>query len=105
MPGFLLHVGATVQCAHGGRATPITPNAKVSVGGQPTVALTSQWSIAGCPFPPNSGGPCVTAQFTVGTTRVTSNGQPLAMFGGTATCVPTGVPLLTVSSQTKATGT
>jgi len=105
MPGFLLHVGATVQCAHGGRATPITPNTSISAGGQPTVTLSSQWSIAGCPFPPNSGGPCVTGQFTVGTTRVTSNGQPLAIIGGTGTCIPTGVPLLAVSAQTKATGT
>jgi len=45
------------------------------------------------------------AQWTVGTTRVTSNGQPLVISTGSATCTPTGVPLLTVSSQVKATGT
>ena len=26
MPGFLLHVGATVLCAHGGQAQPTAPN-------------------------------------------------------------------------------
>jgi hypothetical protein len=105
MPGFLLHLGATVQCAHAGRATPSAPNSRVLVGGQPTATLSSPWVIAGCPFPPSSGGPCVTAQWTVGTTRVTSSGQPLVISTGSATCTPTGVPLLTVSSQVKAKGT
>jgi hypothetical protein len=105
MPGPFLHVGATVQCVHGGRATPTTPNTRVLVGNQPTATTATPWVVAGCPLPPNSGGPCVTAQWTVGTTRVTSNGQPLVISTGSATCTPTGAPLLTVSSQTKATGT
>jgi hypothetical protein len=33
MPGFLLHVGATVLCAHGGQATPTAPNPRVMVSG------------------------------------------------------------------------
>ena len=37
MPGFLLHVGATVLCAHGGQAQPTAPNPRVLVSGQPTV--------------------------------------------------------------------
>ena len=36
MPGFLLHVGATVLCAHGGQAQPTAPNPRVLVSGQPT---------------------------------------------------------------------
>lgn len=105
MPGFLLHPGATVQCVHAGQATPTVPNPRVIVGGQPTVTLAAPWTIAACPLPPSGGGPCVTAQWTVGTTRVTSNGQPLVIFGGAATCVPTGVPLLSIQSQTRVTGT
>jgi hypothetical protein len=35
----------------------------------------------------------------VGTTRVTSMGQPLVIQGGTATCVPTGVPLTVTAVQ------
>jgi hypothetical protein len=104
MPGLLLHVGATVQCAHAGQATPTAPNPRVTVGGQPTVTLSAPWTIAGCPLPSTAGGPCVTAQWTVGTTRVTSNGQPLVISTGAATCTPTGVPLLTVASQVKVTG-
>jgi hypothetical protein len=36
-----------------------------------------------------------------GTTRVTSTGQPLAMQGGQAVCVPTGTPLIVVAAQTR----
>ena len=35
MPGFLLHVGATVLCAHGGQAQPTVPNPRVLVGTYP----------------------------------------------------------------------
>ena len=71
MPGFLLHVGATVLCAHGGQAQPTAPNPRVLVGGQPSVVMTAPYAVAGCPFAP--GGvptPCVTAQWMTAATRV-----------------------------------
>ena len=34
MPGFLLHVGCQVMCAHGGKAQPTVPSPKVFVSGQ-----------------------------------------------------------------------
>jgi hypothetical protein len=107
MPGFLLHLGATVKCAHAGTALPTTPNPKVTVGGQPTVLMTSPYTIAGCgmPPPPSGNGPCVTAQFTTAATRITSNGQPLLLLDSQATCVPTGTPLLILVTQTRVTGT
>lgn len=105
MPGPLLHVGATVLCAHGGTATPTSPSARITINGQPAVTITAPWSIAGCPFPPNSGGPDVTAMWTSGATRVTSDGQPLLISTGTATCTPTGVPLTVASVQPKVTAT
>ena len=72
MPGTILHVGAIVMCSHGGQATPTAPDARVSVGGQPITTTTAPYSIAGCAFtPPSGNGPCVTAQWTVGATRVT----------------------------------
>jgi hypothetical protein len=37
MPGFLLHVGATVLCSHAGQAQPTVPNPRVTVTGMPTV--------------------------------------------------------------------
>jgi hypothetical protein len=50
--------------------------------------------------PPNPG-PCVTAQWIVGTTRVTSNGQPLLVLTSQAVCMPTGTPLLPLVAQTR----
>src|SRR6266487_6122993 len=106
MPGFLLHVGATVLCSHAGQAQPTVPNPRVTVTGQPTVAITSPYVIAGCtlPPPPGANGPCVTAQFITAATRVTSNGQPLLLLDSQAICAPTGTPLLITVTQIRATG-
>ncbi len=105
MPGFLVHVGATVTCAHGGQAQPTVPNPRVMVSGQPTVTIAGPYVVAGCAFPPPpaANGPCVTAQWLVGTTRVTSNGQPLVVLSSQAICAPTGTPLLILATQTRAT--
>ena len=103
MPGFVLHVGATVLCAHGGQAQPTTPNPRVLVSGQPTVTMASPYMIAGCTFPVVSGGPCVTAQFVVAATRVTSNGQPLLLLDSQAICAPTATPLTVVATQPRVT--
>jgi len=106
MPGFLLHLGATVLCAHAGQAVPTVPNPRVTVSGQPTVALAGPWMVAGCtlPPPPAANGPCVTAQYITSATRVTSNGQPLLLIDSQAICAPTGTPLLPVLTQTRVTG-
>ena len=71
MPGFLLHPGATVLCAHGGQAQPTAPNPRVKVGGQPVVTQAAPYTVAGCPF--NVSGapvPCVTAQWVTAALRV-----------------------------------
>lgn len=101
MPGFLVHVGAQVLCAHAGQATPMVPNPRVTLSGQPTVLVTTPYAIAGCTFPPppTANGPCVTGQWLIGTTRVTSNGQPLLVQSSQGICAPTGTPLLIVMTQ------
>jgi hypothetical protein len=106
MPGFLLHVGAQVQCSHGGTAQPTVPNPRVTVSGQPTVLMTAPYVVAGCAFPPPpaANGPCVTAQFMTGSVRITSNGQPLLLLSSQAICAPTGTPLLIVQTQVRVTG-
>jgi hypothetical protein len=107
MPGFLVHVGAVVMCSHGGQAQPTAPNPRVTVSGQPTVTIAAPYMIAGCAFPPPpaANGPCVSAQWLVGSTRVTSNGQPLVVSSSQAICAPTGTPLLITVTQTHATAT
>ena len=105
MPGFLLHVGATVMCSHAGQATPSVPNPRVTVSGQPTALLPEPWIVAGCPGVPPAIPPCVTGQWIVGTTRVLSNGMPLVIMGGQGLGMPPGTPLLPIVSQTRVTAT
>ena len=52
MPGFLLHLGATVLCSHAGQAQPTAVNPRVLVNGQPIVTMTSPYVVAGCTLPP-----------------------------------------------------
>ena len=106
MPGFLLHVGASVLCAHGGQAQPTSPNPRVLVSGQPIVMQPAPYVIAGCPFttPAGSPLPCVTAQWVTAATRITSNGMPVLLLDSQATCIPNGTPLMIVVTQTRVTG-
>jgi hypothetical protein len=106
MRGFLLHVGATVNCSHGGDAQPTTPNLRVTVMGQPTVTLAAPYVVRGCglPPPPAGIGPCLTAQFLKGSVRVTSFGQPLLLDSSPAICEPTGAPLHIAATQTRVMG-
>jgi hypothetical protein len=107
VPGFLLHVGATVTCAHGGQAQPTAPNPRVLVGGMATVTATAPYAVAGCamPPPPGGNGPCVTANWVTAATRISSGGQPLLLIDSQAICAPTGTPLLPLVTQTRVTGT
>lgn len=104
MPGPVLHVGATVLCAHGGQAQPVVPNTRVLVSGQPSTTMTAPYVVAGCAF--NVSGapsPCVTATWMTAATRVTSNGQPLLLMDSQAVCAPNGTPLLVTTAQTRVT--
>ena len=106
MPGFLLHVGATVLCMHGGQAQPTVPNPRVLVDGQPIVTQPLPYVVAGCPFvPPGGNGPCVTAQWIMGATRVFAGGAPVLLQSSQAVCAPTGTPLNIIVTQTRVTGT
>ena len=101
MAGFLVQQGATVMCLHGGQAMATVPNASVLVSGMPTAAITAPWTVAGCPGVPPAVPPCVTGQWVLGTTRVTSLGQPLVVQSGAAITVPGGATLLPVVMQTR----
>lgn len=103
MPGFVVHLGAQVMCAHGGQALPTAPNPRVLVMGQPVTTLAAPYTVAACPLPPSAGGPCVTAQWVAGATRVTVMGQPVVVQAGQAVCAPTGTPLVVLVTQTRVT--
>ena len=105
MPGFLLHLGASVLCSHGGQAQPTAPNPRVLVGGQMTVTQPNPYTVAGCPF--NVSGapsPCVTAQWIVAALRVRSGGMPLLLQDSQALAAPNGTPLAIVSTQVRVRG-
>ena len=102
MPGFVVHLGATVMCSHAGQAQPTAPDPRVLVSGQPIVTLSTPYVVAGCPFvTPGGNGPCVTAQWIVGATRVFANGAPVIVQSSTSVCAPTGTPLIVVMTQTR----
>jgi hypothetical protein len=106
MPGPLLHLGATVLCSHAGQAQPTAPEPRVLVGGQPVVAQTAPWVVAGCtlPPPPAANGPCVTATYVTAALRVTASGRPLLLMDSQAICSPTGTPLVPAVVQARVLG-
>jgi hypothetical protein len=93
------------MCSHGGQAMPTAPNPRVLVAGQPVATIAAPWAVAGCAFaPPGGNGPCVTAQWVVGATRVLVAGQPAVLLNGVSLCTPTGTPLVPAASQTRVIG-
>lgn len=107
MPGYMLHMGATVLCLHAGQAQPVVTNPRVKVGGQPIVTQTSMYTIAGCtlPPPPVANGPCVTAQFLTAATRVTAGSIPVLLQDSQALCAPSGTGLNIIQTQIRAKAT
>jgi len=105
MPGFLLHEGANVLCAHAGQARATIPNPRVKVSSRATVQQANPWAITGCPF--NVSGtpaPCVTAQWTTAATRLRAGKLPVLLQDSQATCAPNGTPLNIVLTQLRVKG-
>ncbi len=105
MPGFLLHVGAVLQCTHGVPATVPPMQARVLVTGQPVAPFSSVITVAGCPFtvPVAVPQPCLTVKWLMPSTRVLVMGQPAAVAAGpgpgpalclSATMIPAGPPII-----------
>ncbi len=90
-----------MTCSHAGQAQPTTPVPRVLVGGQPVVAISSPYVIAGCTF----SAPCVSGQWTVGAVRVLVLGTPVVVQNGLSTCMPTGTPLLPITIQPRVVAT
>jgi uncharacterized Zn-binding protein involved in type VI secretion len=105
MPGYLLHLGATVTCMHAGQAFPVVTDPHVSVGGQPIVTQVGIYAIAGCALASTSSPPCATAQWVTAATRVMAGGIPVLLQDSQAVCTPTGTGLIIVSTQVRARGT
>ena len=106
MPGFILHMGATVICAHGGQAMSPSPNPRVRVGGQPVVTQPVPFTIAGCAFVMGTvPSACCTARWVTGAVRVRVGVMPVLLQDSMATCVPNGTPLSILVTQVRVRGT
>ena len=118
MPGFLLHVGATLQCTHSASTQTAPTQPRVLVGGQPVATTANLFVVAGCPFQiPVPGGtkpqPCVKVQWAMAATKVLVNGlpallQPTPTGTGSGVCqsveqIPQGPPLVNMM-QTRVIG-
>jgi hypothetical protein len=106
MPGFLVTAGEVILCAHGGKASSPAPNPRVKVMGQPVLPQLIPLVVAGCanPPPPANVGPCVSATFVTGATRVKVIGQPVLLQDSQAICTPTGTPLTIIPMQARVRG-
>ena len=98
MPGPILTSIDQIKCAHAGTATAVAPNPKVTINGQPVVTIATQYTVAACTFPSMSSGapPCVKAQFTTGSTKVTSYGQFVLVGSSQGTTLPNGTPTIVI---------
>lgn len=105
MPGFLLHAGITLRCSHGGAATPVASDSRVTVSGQAIVPQASTFVITGCALVETNPGSdrCVTARFVTASSRVKASGIPVLLHTSQAVCLPTGTPLQIVQTQTRVT--
>jgi hypothetical protein len=104
MPGPVLTITATVQCAHFGPGKPMTPNPRITIFGQAVVTIATPYTVTGCTFPAMTGGnspPCVSAKFTTASTKVLSNTGFLLLADSQGTSLPNGTPLVVAPSQTQ----
>jgi hypothetical protein len=104
MPGFLLHLGATVMCMHAGQATPTMTNPRVRVNGQPIVTQTFPYIIAGCALTGTPSPNCVSAQWVAAATRVRASSVPVLLQDSYAICTPSGTGLTVAATQVRVKG-
>lgn len=110
MPGFLVHVGASAICPHGGQVSVVSTNVRVKAGGQPVATLADTYPIAGCAFtvPGPKPQPCVKVQWLTPAARVLIGGQPAILQASNGLClsaeqIPGGPPNV-VATQVRVKG-
>jgi hypothetical protein len=87
MGAFILQLGVTIQCPHGGQGTVVNTNTRVKVGGGFALLSTDTCTIAGCPL--NVSGaphPCVTVQWQSPAQKVKVMGKPVLLQTSTGMC-------------------
>jgi uncharacterized Zn-binding protein involved in type VI secretion len=100
----ILHEGATVVCPHLPSTTQaMTASSRVAVaGGQRVVTTAHGWTVMTCNLSTTSTPPCVSGKFSVGSSRVQVEGQPVATLQSTGTCKPRPADVLSAQqAQTR----
>jgi hypothetical protein len=102
MPGFLLHVGAVLSCAHGGIVSAIPVPPRVLVSGAPVLTAISQLTVAGCTFTPQDAK----VLWANAASRVLVNGQPALLQAppsgpGNGTCLLSSTPPVVTTMQVR----
>jgi hypothetical protein len=110
MPGFLLHVDASVICPHFGKVNGVPSFPKVLLSGQPALTAADKWRVKGCAFtiPPGKPSPCDVVRWTGPATKVLIGKEPAVLSLSTGMCfsreqAPQGPPIV-VTSQVKVSG-
>lgn len=109
MAAPVLQFGCTVQCPHGGLATPVNTNTRVRVGGAFALLADDTWVVAGCPL--NVAGaphPCVTVEWSGAAQQVAVGGRPVLLATSTGLCKAADQaaqgPALVTGVQTRVSG-
>jgi hypothetical protein len=97
----ILTLAAQLECSHGGHATPQVVSTRVQIMQSGVLTVASVCNIAGCSLAPQAGGPCATAAWTGGATRVEVEGQPVLLETSVAMTAPPATPLEVVVAQTR----
>ena len=110
MGAYVLQLGCTIQCPHGGLTNVVTSNSRVKVGGNFALLVTDTFTITGCPFvtPGGNPHPCVTIQWQNEAKKVKVTGKPVLLQSSIGLCkaadqVVQGTAIIT-GFQTRVTG-
>lgn len=105
MPGFVITVGATISCGHGGQVKrlPVTPP-RVKIMGQPVAASNQPGAVISCSLT-SSGSPfCATVNAVTTASRVKVMGQPVLLIDSQAISPQTATPATGLEPQTRVRG-
>jgi hypothetical protein len=109
MAPLYLTIASTVMCPHGGQASFVSANTKVTAGGAAILLQSDTSIITGCPFTVGPKyQPCLTIQWSAGTTKGGPTGAPALIQTSIGLCksaegIPQGVAII-ANTQPKASG-
>jgi len=86
--GALLTTAASISCPHGGSASAVPAQQKVTAGSETVLTAADTFVIGGCPF--NVAGvasPCMTVQWVVTDTASTAGSNPTLSSDSVGLCV------------------